>query len=241
MSTETLISILQSLKQQGLSPLEAVKEALAQLQSRARGATTDNTAVAEAVIEVFSPLTATQLAIILHTTYPDLTALDVGKTILNPKVLPTTPATEMNEALGKAGFDASSVSDAVNILYPVTVTIQANQAWQQSGLTVTGRQVTLIAAQGSWTSNPATGKTGPAGNTNYRAKQGYTLPGQFEGALIGRIGDNAPFLVGPQVKVPAGQSGALQLCINDDLNGIYGAGLTDNVGSMQVDIRTQGE
>ncbi|MFK2913259.1 hypothetical protein [Pseudomonas sp. 3HC3] len=243
MSTESLISILQSLKQQGLSPLDAIRSALSQpqSQSRALGSTEDSTTVAEAVIEVFSPLTATQLATILHSLYPAMTALEVGTTILSPKVLPATAATEMTEALTKAGFSAESVSDAVNILYPVAVTIQANQAWQSTGVTVTGRQITLITAEGSWTANPATGKVGPAGNTSYRAKEGYTLPGAFEGALIGRLGNNAPFLVGPQVKVPAGQSGLLLLCINDDINGIYGAGLKDNQGSLQVKIETQSE
>ena len=76
MSTETLISILQSLKQQGLSPLEAVKEALAQLQSRARGATTDNTATnAEEVADAEVRLTTTETAESLRNA-PEFRTLD---------------------------------------------------------------------------------------------------------------------------------------------------------------------
>ena len=76
MSTETLISILQSLKQQGLSPLEAVKEALAQLQSRARGATTDNTATnAEEVADAEVRLTTTETADSLRNA-PEFRTLD---------------------------------------------------------------------------------------------------------------------------------------------------------------------
>ncbi|MES4039542.1 hypothetical protein AADQ19_26270, partial [Escherichia coli] len=32
------------------------------------------------------------------------------------------------------GFSATDTSDAVNILYPITMTVQANKAWQASGL-----------------------------------------------------------------------------------------------------------
>ena len=39
--------------------------------------------------------------------------------------------------------------------------------------------------------------------------------------------------------VPKGLSGEIQLCINDDLNGIYGAGLQDNLGSIVVSIAVQ--
>ncbi|HHL2107568.1 TPA: hypothetical protein ACQ3W2_005019, partial [Escherichia coli] len=48
--------------------------------------------------------------------------------------LPCTPASEMAIALMGAGFSATDTSDAVNILYPITMTVQANKAWQASGL-----------------------------------------------------------------------------------------------------------
>ena len=68
-------------------------------------------------------------------------------------------------ALMGAGFSATDTSDAVNILYPITMTVQANKAWQASGLIVTGRQVTQVTAQGSWTANPDLGMWGPAGQS----------------------------------------------------------------------------
>jgi hypothetical protein len=61
------------------------------------------------------------------------------------------------------------------------------------------------------------------------------MPGQNEGALIGQVG-NTVFLVGMGATVPSNVQGELQLCINDDLNGIYGAGFTDNIGSISVKI-----
>ncbi|WP_421555096.1 hypothetical protein [Pseudomonas kitaguniensis] len=246
---QPLIGLLQPLKQQGLGASDAVRTALASA-STGIGAMAfalpheelvrNGAVVAEAVHEVFAPITAAALAITLHDIYPGLTALDIGTIILGPKVLPGTPAPEMASALSGAGFDTASTSDAVNVLYPITLTVQANQAWQASGLTVTGRQVTHISAQGVWTANPATGMVGPAGNPAYRAPARYTLPGAPEAALIGQIGSNPPFLVGDGVQAPAGQSGPLQLCINDDLDGVYGVGLRDNVGTLQVNLQTQG-
>lgn len=248
-SVHPLIGLLQPLKQQGLRPREAVHAALASTSaSTGIGAMAfalpheeivhDGTVLAEAVRKVFSPITSAELAIILHETYPGLTALDIGGIILAPDVLPGTPAPEMAIALTGAGFAATNTSDAVNVLYPITLTVQANKAWQTSGLIVTGRQVTRITAQGSWTANPATGMWGPAGIPNTHTRRGYTMPGEAEGALIGRIGNNAPFLVGVEAQVPAGQSGSFELCINDDLDGIHGAGLSDNIGTLQVHLQT---
>lgn len=69
------------------------------------------------------------------------------------------------------------------------------------------------------------------------AKPGYTLPGANEGALVGRVGSyGTPFLLGDMGAVPPGQSGELQLCINDDLEGRYGIGLADNQGALTVQV-----
>ena len=59
-------------------------------------------------------------------------------------------------------------------------------------------------------------------------------------ALIGRIGTNPPFLVGDGAITPKGQTGLLQLVINDDLAGKYGAGLTDNEGQVSVAVTPAG-
>jgi hypothetical protein len=55
------------------------------------------------------------------------------------------------------------------------------------------------------------------------------------GALVGRVGSQV-FLVGMGTTVPATASGVLELCINDDLNHIYGSGLADNIGGVFVSI-----
>ncbi|MFL9844567.1 hypothetical protein [Flavobacterium rhizosphaerae] len=124
-------------------------------------------------------------------------------------------------------------------LFNVAPTIvRANIKWQNTGVNVTaGTPVAITYQSGLWTANPEFKNLyDAAGNPlNIKAKPGYTLPGANEGALVGRVGGEV-FLVGMGARVPGGLSGALELCINDDLNGIYGAGFTDNIGSITVAI-----
>jgi len=116
--------------------------------------------------------------------------------------------------------------------------VQAKTKWQDSGITL-GRDDTVVVRYtgGTWTANPDTGFVDAAGNSRYIAKPGYTLPGAKEGALCGKVGESGDvFLIGNKAQVPAGLSGSLFLCINDDLNGEYGPGFSDNEGSVTVTI-----
>lgn len=152
-------------------------------------------------------------------------------------VFPTTGTANPTLTITALTFQAADV--VASDLLKRTVQVQANQAWQGTGVQVNGQSWQLaVCTGGQWTANPATGMVGAAGNPGFIAKPGYTLPGQPEGALIGRIGNSgAPFLVGNQAQLPRGQQGELQLCINDDLAGRYGAGLSDNLGSLAVEVR----
>lgn len=194
--------------------------------------------LSEALADVFGDgLTPAELASIIHAQYPDLPALGVAQAV--QAGLPSTSQADMYNALTGCGFAASDAQGAVNILYPATVTVQSNQTWQSTGVNVTGQQVTTLTfASGSWTANPENGMCGPDGDPDFTAKSGYTLPGAAEGAMIGQVGSNPPFLVGSSQTAPSGQSGMLSLCINDDLNGIYGLGLVDNQGTMTFTITT---
>lgn len=131
----------------------------------------------------------------------------------------------------------------------ITMPVQANQTWQNTGLTVVpGDTVTINYQSGLWTADPHTNggnlydANGFAGITVNQ--QGYTLPGANMGALCGFIGgqpvgdgsDNA-FLVGDSYNETCQASGQLWLCINDDLKGKYGAGLNDNIGNVTVTVQ----
>lgn len=118
--------------------------------------------------------------------------------------------------------------------------IDATVKWQNTGLQVnSGDTVSVVYESGQWTANPNDNGGqlyGPDGNPSYiDAKPGYALPGQNEGALVGRIGSDV-FLVGTGVEHTTSSSGTLELCINDDLDGTYGAGFSDNKGSLKVSI-----
>ena len=124
------------------------------------------------------------------------------------------------------------------LLMVLPTTIQANIKWQKTGVNVSaGQPVNITYQSGLWTANPNdnNGQLYNAyGNPGFiAAKPGYTMPGQNEGALIGKIG-NTVFLVGMGVTSPSNLSGELELCINDDLNGVYGQGFKDNIGSITV-------
>lgn len=123
------------------------------------------------------------------------------------------------------------------------VQVDSTQPWQDTGFTVqSGSPITISYKSGQWTADPDTNN----GNL-YDAngcpgviinQSGYPVQNVNMGALIGQVGSNAPFLIGNgPVTTPAGQSGPLKLCINDDLNAQYGAGLADNIGSLQVRLK----
>lgn len=116
--------------------------------------------------------------------------------------------------------------------------VAAATKWVDSGINInTGDAVELRYSGGTWLASPESGYVDAAGNADFTAKPGYTLPGKNEGALCGRIGpDGNVFLVGKKINFTADTSGELYLCINDDLNGEYGAGFTDNIGSVYVTV-----
>ena len=100
------------------------------------------------------------------------------------------------------------------------VTVAANQTWHSTGITVDGDLGVTIAYQtGMWQVDDDGVDYDANGNPMYDASSsGAPLPGCAVGGLIGRIGTGHPFWVGdgPTV-VPKGESGPLELVINDDL------------------------
>jgi hypothetical protein len=158
-------------------------------------------------------------------------------------------STGLNAAIGTHGIYVTNVNQAKSVAMPALLnvtniiqrTVASNVAWQDTGITITSQTpaVTINYLSGLWTANPHDngGKLYDAnGNPQFiEAKPGYTMPGKDEGALIGMVGTTT-FLVGNNIQVPTGLTGKLLLCINDDLNGTYGSGLRDNIGSITVGI-----
>jgi hypothetical protein len=119
-----------------------------------------------------------------------------------------------------------------------TFVVPSRQVWPSTGYTVqSGNKIVVVWLSGEWSANPAWGKLfNGNGNPQYpQAKTGYALPGAPEGALVGKVGNQA-FLIGNTAIVPQHLSGTLLLAINDDVNGIYGPGYKDNIGELKVMI-----
>jgi hypothetical protein len=151
----------------------------------------------------------------------------------------------LNAATGPHGVFITNPGQQQSPAMPAMLTvsptiIQANFKWQNTGVIVqAGTPVNVAYEGGLWTANPNdNGRQlyDASGNPYFIAAQaGYTMPGQNEGSLIGKVGGTV-FFIGMGATVPANLQGELQLCINDDLNAIYGAGFTDNIGYIMVKI-----
>lgn len=114
------------------------------------------------------------------------------------------------------------------------VFVSANERWQSTGAMVRdGDIVSIDYMAGTWTvrGGPA-GERNPAGPNGYQGEYlsvGLPLTSAPVGALVGRIGNGAPFLVGRGARFRAGEGGFLKLMINDQ-------SLGDNRGALQVKV-----
>lgn len=120
----------------------------------------------------------------------------------------------------------------------VDYNISATDSWQNIGYINEGETCSVEYLHGFWTSNPNIGDDtmyDADGSSITATQDGYALVGAPEGALIGRVGTNEPFLIGNgPIQTPQGQTGLLQVVINDDLEGKYGKGLQDNEGIITI-------
>lgn len=110
------------------------------------------------------------------------------------------------------------------------ITVQANQAWTSTGITVRrGQRLTFQTTGQVQFSDNANDVADANGKQDARAANAQ-MPQELTGALIGRIGNGAPFGIGSQTSIVAPGSGLLFLGVND---GEFG----DNKGNFQVVVR----
>ncbi len=134
-----------------------------------------------------------------------------------PAVTPTSAPLS-----GADPADTRAVSTSQTYLLP------ALTGWDSIGFVRPGQQFE-ITASGSWSIDPGAAPSGPGGMDQLDPEA--MLPDAPAGALIGRIGDNPPFLVGEHLSQTAQFGGPLQLSINDQADG-----LADNTGSLEVTL-----
>lgn len=110
-----------------------------------------------------------------------------------------------------------------------TVTVDSTEGWVDTGLDVRVGDTIAIQASGTVSLSSNTSDTAGPGGAARRA-QGAPLPTQPAGALIGRIDESAPMLVGDRPTITANSSGRLYLGVNDDHLG-------DNRGQFKVTVQ----
>jgi len=113
-----------------------------------------------------------------------------------------------------------------------TVTVCAKQGWTNTGIHVTsGNLLKITYLGGKW--SPWKGELfdafGSGGDPRCRCN---VIKGVSHAALIGKIGDYNPFLVGEQYLHKVGESGELFLGIND-------VDIHDNSGCLNVEIEIE--
>lgn len=169
-----------------------------------------------------------------------------GKSLLfqNAEGIPFAKRPVLPKGSASTGGNVTMIGSQIGVWEDALCFVQSKESWQTVGYVNEGQTYTLKYKGGQWTSNPQlnNGNLFDAnGDPSVQATQaGYPMMGQNEGALVARIGNNEPFLIGDgPVTTPVGHTGPLQLVINDDLQGLYGAGLTDNEGQIILEITDQ--
>lgn len=169
-------------------------------------------------------------------------AIVVGRLLLNDQMYPELSREEMKNILNNA-FLKKDLERAISILYPLIFEVDAAKVWNDTGIDVFPDEIVKIRyLSGYWSVNPSSGWCVASGRPP-RGKFGYTLYGEFEGCLVGRIDTEDNTI--PNFYVGAVYSGSglgtekgsrLYLAANDDVNRLYGKGFTDNIGSLTVEI-----
>jgi hypothetical protein len=113
------------------------------------------------------------------------------------------------------------------------ITVNSQQQWTSTGISVRRGQWVVFNSSGEihigGDGNPASSPNGVGGGT---LAPGAPLAQAPAGALIGRVGNSQPFLIGGLTRVQMPASGILFLGVND-------GHLPDNTGSYQVEVTPQ--
>jgi PA-IL-like protein len=108
------------------------------------------------------------------------------------------------------------------------ITVQANQAWTSTGITVKkGQRINLATTGEVQLSDDVNDVANPFGAKSGRKVANGLLQNGPAGALVGKIGNGTAFAIGGATYILAPADGLLYLGVNDD-------GFGDNRGNYQV-------
>jgi len=112
------------------------------------------------------------------------------------------------------------------------ITVSGRNPWTPTGVNVRrGEPLTINASGEVRIAGPSGLAASPAGSSETFPSN--PMPGVPTGALIGRVGNGQPFLIGNQSRISAPAAGELFLGINDSNH-------ADNEGSFQVQVNRAG-
>jgi len=148
---------------------------------------------------------------------------DVSRVYLNP----ASARTVFNAGASPTAVATSGQSASTQ------VRVDAKQTWTDTGITVNAGDRVVFNASGQIAFGQSPGQTSdPNGNPAER-RANYPVPSVPVGALLGRIGNSAPFAIGMQTQpLPMPASGRLMLGVNDNE-------LADNSGFYTVSVTKQ--
>ena len=133
--------------------------------------------------------------------------------------------------LTEAEFNRNAGSDPSG--NAVTISVPGNQRWIDTGIMVNAGELVSFDADGTiYMTTGTDDAASPRGAISGRFAAGSAMPRQLAGALVGRVENSAPFLVGERtnsIRMP--RDGRLYLGVNDDYFG-------DNRGDFRVTITT---
>lgn len=157
----------------------------------------------------------------------------IGGILLDESMFPDLSEMEMHNILSRY-CQGENIDKAISILYPTTIDIHAIEIWNDSGIEIEeDEEVTISYLSGRW---KVSYEESDANGTSIRAKEGYLLPGKKEGCVVGKIGEDGEiFYVGAHQVITL-EKGRLYLASNDDVCRRYGAGYTDNTGTLTMKI-----
>lgn len=133
-------------------------------------------------------------------------------------------------ALGAQTWPLSAPSERTKV-----IEVSAQRPWQSAGIRVrTGQVLALTYLDGTWSvwggARGVQKQTDAAGFPGEYRSVGLPLTSAPVGALVGRIGNHDPFLVGRGVRFHTGEAGIVWLMINDQ-------SLEDNIGSLRIEVQ----
>ena len=113
------------------------------------------------------------------------------------------------------------------------IAVPARNRWTPTGITVRKGETITFHTTGEVQLSPDASDIATAdGAKSNRYAAGSPMPRILAGALIGRIGNGAPFPIGTQTAIPMPGAGQLFLGVNDDE-------LSDNQGEFRVEVVQQ--